>query len=70
MGEVGLSGEIRMVSGIDVRLKEAVKLGFENCIIPKGVEKLKIWQNTKKSLEKINIHTISHIRDLAKFFRK
>jgi len=70
MGEVGLSGEIRMVSGIDVRLKEAVKLGFENCIIPKGVEKLKVWQNTKKSLEKVNIHTISHIRDLAKFFRK
>jgi DNA repair protein RadA/Sms len=70
MGEIGLSGEIRMVSGIDIRLKEAAKLGFENCIIPKGVENLKSWQNSKKSFSKINIHTVSHIRDLARFFKK
>lgn len=70
MGEVGLSGEIRMISGIDIRLKEAAKLGFEHSIVPKGVEKLKSWQSSKKSFEKIDIHTVSHIRDLANFFRK
>ena len=34
-GEVGLSGEIRGVSQVDVRLKEAEKLGFKRFILPK-----------------------------------
>ncbi len=34
-GEVGLSGEIRGVSQVDVRLKEAEKLGFRRFILPK-----------------------------------
>ena len=70
MGELGLSGEVRMVSGIDIRLKEAAKLGFENIIVPQGIEKLKSWKNIKSNLQNINIHTVSHIRDLARFFKK
>ncbi|NLI92343.1 MAG: DNA repair protein RadA [Peptococcaceae bacterium] len=35
IGEVGLTGEIRGVSQIDQRLKEAEKFGFSECIIPK-----------------------------------
>jgi DNA repair protein RadA/Sms len=70
MGELGLSGEVRMVSGIDVRLKEAAKLGFENIIVPQGVEKLKSWKSLKANLGNINIRTVSHIRDLARFFKK
>jgi DNA repair protein RadA/Sms len=69
MGEVGLSGEIRMVSHIDVRLKEAVKLGFENLIIPGAIKKLKNWSKMKKDLGVINIHFVDHVRDLIKFFR-
>ena len=34
-GEIGLSGEIRAVSQMDNRLKEAAKLGFERAIIPR-----------------------------------
>lgn len=34
IGEVGLTGEIRAVSGIEKRIKEIEKLGFEQCIIP------------------------------------
>jgi DNA repair protein RadA/Sms len=34
-GEVGLSGEIRGVSQTELRLKEAVKLGFSRCLLPK-----------------------------------
>jgi len=34
-GEVGLSGEIRGVSRVDLRLKEAEKLGFKQCILPR-----------------------------------
>lgn len=33
-GEVGLSGEVRAVSMAEQRVKEAVKLGFDVCILP------------------------------------
>ncbi|NET30750.1 MAG: DNA repair protein RadA [Cyanothece sp. SIO1E1] len=36
IGEVGLGGQIRPVSQIELRLKEASKLGFKRAIIPKG----------------------------------
>ena len=36
IGEVGLSGEIRMVSQLERRLSEAAKLGFTRAIFPKG----------------------------------
>jgi DNA repair protein RadA/Sms len=35
-GEVGLAGEIRAVSQPEVRIKEAKKLGFSRCLLPKG----------------------------------
>lgn len=35
VGEVGLGGEIRSVSRIESRLKEAVQMGFSRCVIPK-----------------------------------
>lgn len=34
IGEVGLTGEVRGVSQIESRIREAVKLGFEGCVIP------------------------------------
>ena len=41
-GEVGLSGEVRGVSMAEQRVNEAVKLGFETCILPQiCLEKLK-----------------------------
>lgn len=35
IGEVGLGGEVRGVSRIETRLKEAVHMGFKKCILPK-----------------------------------
>lgn len=57
-GEIGLSGEIRQVSQIDARLKEAEKLGFANVFMPKidGVK------TTMKMAQ------IAHIRDLLSVF--
>jgi len=40
MGEIGLSGEIRSVGQIDVRLKEAAKLGFKKALVPQKLAKL------------------------------
>jgi DNA repair protein RadA/Sms len=34
IGEVGLGGQVRAVSQLDLRLKEAAKLGFQRAIIP------------------------------------
>ena len=34
-GEVGLSGELRAVSQLEPRLKEAAKLGFKRCVVPR-----------------------------------
>ncbi len=36
LGEVGLGGQIRPVSQLELRLKEAAKLGFKRAIVPKG----------------------------------
>lgn len=44
VGEIGLSGELRAVSQIDVRLREAGKLGFKRCVVPlsRGKKKLEV----------------------------
>lgn len=36
LGEVGLGGEVRAVSQVVIRIKEAAKLGFKKVVIPKG----------------------------------
>lgn len=70
IGEVSLTGEVRMSSHIDLRVREAAKLGFKNCILSKHVLKLKIWKNIVKSISDMKIHYIEHIRDVAILFKK
>jgi DNA repair protein RadA/Sms len=36
IGEVGLSGELRAVNRLSMRVREAAKLGFKRCILPKA----------------------------------
>lgn len=50
IGEVGLTGEIRGVAHVELRIREAEKLGFKRCLIPqanlKGVQddySVEIW---------------------------
>lgn len=35
-GEVGLAGEVRGVSNAQMRIREAERLGFEKCVLPKA----------------------------------
>jgi DNA repair protein RadA/Sms len=35
IGEVGLGGEVRSVSRIESRIKEAILMGFKRCVLPK-----------------------------------
>lgn len=55
IGEIGLAGEIRGVSNVMQRVKEAAKMGFTRCIIPKSnydkkMSDLKVQIDTVDSL--------------------
>ncbi len=60
-GELGLSGEVRMVAQGAVRLKEAERLGFTNAIVPRGM---------KGENKNFKLTEISHIKELSGLFRK
>ena len=60
-GELGLSGEIRSVSQPDVRVKEAVRMGFNNIILPrKNLERLEIKPKG------INFHGVRYLSEALK----
>jgi DNA repair protein RadA/Sms len=64
-GEIGLSGEVRAVSQMDARLKEAEKLGFTQAIIPSQKKKSGKMPAYKGSLQIIEI---SHLNVLVFIF--
>ena len=56
MGELGLTGEVRRISRVEERVKEAKKLGFTRAVVPK--KNLGGW-NVPKGIEVIGVGTIS-----------
>jgi len=42
VGEVGLSGELRAVSQLSARIREAGKLGFRRLLVPKSVQRAEV----------------------------
>ncbi len=62
IGEVGLGGEIRTVSQVESRLKEAAKLGFRQAIIPKNNLK---GMATASSLEVLGAEHLHEVLDLV-----
>ncbi len=59
-GEVGLTGELRAVTGAQQRVKEIKRLGFKKCILP--------LQNAKdvEEIDGIQIYPVKNIRDAIK----
>jgi DNA repair protein RadA/Sms len=55
LGEIGLSGELRMVSQIGLRIKEAANLGFKRIIIPK---RLNQKEKLSTGIDVIEVRTI------------
>jgi len=51
IGEVGLSGELRAVSRLPLRVREAAKLGFKRCIVPSAAK----GKNGRSELTDINL---------------
>jgi DNA repair protein RadA/Sms len=43
IGELGLSGELRMVSQVNTRLREAASLGFRQAIVPHRLQHKESW---------------------------
>lgn len=56
-GEVGLSGEVRAVSMAEQRVNEAVKLGFEYCILPK------VCMDKLKKTGDIVLYGVNHVKE-------
>ncbi len=56
-GEVGLSGEVRAVSMAEQRVNEAVKLGFDTCILPQ------VCLDKMKKNSKIRLLGVSNVRE-------
>jgi DNA repair protein RadA/Sms len=61
-GEIGLTGEVRGVSRIDQRVREAQKLGFKRVIMPE--KSLKGW-TPPKGIEIIGVNTVSEALSAA-----
>lgn len=60
MGEIGLTGEVRGISSVEKRIKEAEKLGFKTCIIPE------ISRKQLKYKGNINIIGVSNVTEAIK----
>ena len=58
IGEVGLGGEVRSVSGLNVRIKEAESLGFKHVIAP-----LSSVNRIKKDSKKIKVTGVSNVNE-------
>ena len=57
-GEIGLGGEIRAVNSCEQRIREAAKLGFRKCVIPKyNLQKIR-----NKLSDNIEVVGVSNIR--------
>ena len=54
IGELGLAGDIRRVTGLERRLGEAARLGFTDAIIPAG---------TNVSVSGMTTHPVSNIAE-------
>jgi DNA repair protein RadA/Sms len=61
LGELGLSGEVRLAARTDLRLKESAKLGFTSATLPQAKQE-------GVSNHAMQLHPISHIRELAEMF--
>ncbi|HNZ41604.1 MAG TPA: DNA repair protein RadA [Clostridia bacterium] len=57
IGEVGLTGEIRSVNGMDKRINEAVKMGYTKAIIPKV--NVKAVSQFKDKIEIIGVENVA-----------
>jgi len=59
-GEVGLAGEVRAISQMEMRVKEAERLGFTKCILPKSNLERLSCQSTMRLKGVASVHELLH----------
>jgi DNA repair protein RadA/Sms len=62
IGEIGLSGELRMVGQMPARLREAAKLGFKTAIVPRRLRRVEPWPS---DIEVIEVRSLRQALELA-----
>jgi DNA repair protein RadA/Sms len=62
IGEVGLSGELRLVGHMQARLREAANLGFKSAIVPRRMRKGEAWP---AGLQVIEVRSLKHALEQA-----
>ncbi|NLS78632.1 MAG: DNA repair protein RadA, partial [Chloroflexi bacterium] len=62
VGEIGLSGELRSVTQIERRLKEAAKLGFKRCLLPRASLRKK---DVPPEIEPVGARSLMEALDIA-----
>ena len=66
IGEVGLGGELRAVSRAEARVREAAKLGFRRCVVPRsGVPSARDLVGTSGSVELLRAATLAEALEIA-----
>ncbi|SDP37058.1 DNA repair protein RadA [Desulforhopalus singaporensis] len=62
VGEIGLAGEVRAVSQMDVRVKEAERLGFERVILPASNKDRLTWS---PDMELVGVNSLARFMEVV-----
>jgi len=61
-GEVGLAGEVRAIGHMDVRVREAERLGFTRFVLPRGNKERITW---KPKIELVAVSSLQEVLELV-----
>ncbi len=61
-GEVGLAGEVRAIGHVDIRIREAQRLGFTRFVLPKSSKERITW---KPDIELIGVAHLQELIDVV-----
>ncbi len=68
VGEVGLTGEVRAVTGMSFRLSEAAKLGYQKIIFPKkNLDEIKNSELLQQ--HQLELYPVGHVQEALELFR-
>jgi DNA repair protein RadA/Sms len=61
-GEVGLAGEVRAIGHVDIRIREAQRLGFTRFILPKSNKERITWES---GIELVGVSNLQELMDVV-----
>ncbi len=66
-GEVGLVGEVRAVSQAENRVAEAIKSGYDTCVLPES-NRQSIIKSGNLDVSKVKLIGVKHVREIGEVF--